>query len=52
MKYIVVKCPSANMYYRWTMKDSLDGIVYSSFEEALTACQECEGCGVAELSED
>lgn len=50
MKYIVTKYPSMYTRQRWNIKDSLDGVLYSSFDEALVACKKLSGAGVAELN--
>lgn len=51
MKYIVTRCPSTYTRQRWTLKDSIDGVVYSSIDDALVACKKLGGAGVAELAE-
>lgn len=52
MKYIVTKFPSTIIGYNWTVKDSFDGVVYDSFDEALVACIRLGGAGVTRLSEE
>lgn len=51
MKYIVTKIPSTYTKHRWSLKDSKDGVIYSSFDDALVACKKIGGAGVAELSQ-
>lgn len=49
MSYIVVKVPSINMHYNWSMKDSLDGVLYEKFSDALDNSKKLDGAGVAEV---
>lgn len=51
MKYIVTKAPYTYIFQRITVEDSLDGVLYNTFEEALSACESLDGCGVTTVWE-
>ncbi len=51
MSYIVVNMPAVSIRYKWSLKDSLDGIVYDNFGTALQQSKILGASGVAEVGE-
>lgn len=49
MSYIVVGSPSLNVRYNWSMKDSLDGVLYDNFGQAFQQCKILNASGVVEI---
>jgi hypothetical protein len=51
MTYIVTNCSSVFSHRKWTMIDSLDGVRYETFGDALQQCKILDAHGVVELVE-
>lgn len=52
MAYIVVKAPSVMLRHEWSMKDSLDGVLYENIADAVKQSYKLGAPGVAEIVDD
>lgn len=50
--YIITEFPSSGIWHDWKIKDSVNGIVYDTFAEALTELEKINGCGIVQVDID